>query len=69
VDIKKKRQVPNGQGNAASMDNGDFVSRSCSWQSGADVSSDAIDAESQEEDMKFGVPSDIATGDGMKGAS
>lgn len=56
MDIKAKRWVPGGQGNAASEDNGDFVSRSSSWQMGAITKSQDIDAEKAEEDNKFGVP-------------
>jgi hypothetical protein len=60
VDIKKSKQVPDSQGNAASMDMGDYVSRSGSFQYGANVPSASIDIEGAEEDNKFGVPSNIA---------
>jgi hypothetical protein len=58
MDIKKQRWVRDGQGNQASEDAGDYVSRSGSWQYGANVPSQYIDSESQEEDLKFGVPNE-----------
>jgi hypothetical protein len=67
MDIIRKRWVKNGNGNAASEDAGDYVSRSGSWQYGANVVSAAIDEESQEENLKFGVPDSETRGTHMGG--
>ncbi len=55
VDIVNKRRVTGGHGNAAA-EYSDIVTRACSWQRGADAAQQDIEAESQEEDLAFGVP-------------
>lgn len=55
MDIIRKRRVANGNGNAGA-EYSDIISRAGSWQRGADVATQDIDSEKQEEDLAFGVP-------------
>lgn len=55
MDIVGKKRVPGGHGNAAA-EYSDIVSRACSWQRGADTSTQDIGAEKIEEDLRFGTP-------------
>ena|SRR5579863_8658985 len=56
MDIKKKRQVPGGQGSAASEEHLDVFVKAGSWQYGANATAEAIEAEKKENDLRFGVP-------------
>lgn len=55
MDIKKKRQVPGGQG-ASAAERCNIVDRAGSWQYGAAASNEDIEAEKREQSLKFGVP-------------
>jgi len=55
MDIKQKRGVKGGQGNAASQYS-DIIARAGSWQYGNDAQWNDVESEKKEEDLKFGTP-------------
>jgi hypothetical protein len=61
MDIVNKRGVKGGQGTGAA-EFSDIVARAGSWQYGNDVSTEAIEAEKREQDLKFGVPNSESSG-------
>lgn len=66
MDIKQTFRNPGSQGNSAA-EVSDIVARACSWAYGHGTNTNAIEAESREEDMAFGVPHEpMPTKDAVK---
>ena len=58
MDLKNKRGVKGGQGGEAA-EYSDIIARAGSWQYGNDASTEAIEAEKKEQDLKFGLPHEL----------
>ena len=56
MDIKNKRYVKGAQGIAAQDHNLDWFITACSWSMGASTTAEAIEAESMEQNTKWGTP-------------
>lgn len=56
MDIKQKRLVTGAQGSSASDCNSSWDERASSWQSGANTTFEAIEAEKKENDERYGIP-------------
>jgi hypothetical protein len=56
MDIKSKRAVTGAQGSSGADVNADWSDRASSWARGAQTTPEAIQAEAEENDARFGVP-------------